>query len=207
MIGIIDYGAGNLFSVENALTHLSIPAEVVHDPKKLASYSGLLLPGVGAYGDAMARLSERGLAEETKRLALAGKPLMGICLGMQLLFEGSEEFGSNAGLALIPGRVVKIQAPGCKIPHMGWNDLAVEHPCALAGEECSGAFVYFVHSFRVDCPDEYVSLSTQYGERIPALVYKDRIFGAQFHPEKSGEIGLSMLARFAALCENKGERA
>ena len=129
------------------------------------------------------------------------KPLLGICLGMQMLFERSYEFEETQGLGLIPGQVRLINSGGLKIPHMGWNDFTVLHPCALTEHSKNGEYVYFVHSYCVHTPDENVSCYTEYGERIPALVHRGFVYGAQFHPEKSGEVGLAMLKNFARLCQ------
>lgn len=199
MIAVIDYGAGNLFSVKNALDYIHADSVVTADPAVLAVADGLLLPGVGAFPDAMARLHATGLIPVIREQA-ERKPLLGICLGMQLLFEKGYEFSECDGLGLIPGIVRQIAADGRKIPHMGWNDLTIPHPCALTRQTNHGDFVYFVHSYCAETADENVSCYTVYGERIPALVCRGTVFGAQFHPEKSGETGLAMLNNFARLC-------
>lgn len=200
MIAIIDYGAGNLFSVKNALDFLKIENCIAKDPGTIRQADAMILPGVGAFPDAMEMLERKGMVpvirEEAER-----KPLLGICLGMQLLFESSSEFRSTQGLGLIPGNVVKIDSHGLKIPHMGWNDLKVLHPCAMTGEMEEETYVYFVHSFRADTEEENISCYTEYGEKIPALVYRGFVYGAQYHPEKSGEAGLKMLKNFAKLVE------
>lgn len=199
MIAIIDYGAGNLFSVHNALDYLNVPHFITADPKELEKADGLILPGVGAFRDAMNMLNEKGFTEEIIQQAKAGKPLLGICLGMQMLFEKGYEFGETDGLGLIPGCVKMIDGGGLKIPHMGWNDLTILHECALTENLQDGDFVYFVHSFRADTEDQYLSCYTTYNERIPGMVYRDNIYGCQFHPEKSGKVGMTILRNFAKL--------
>ena len=198
MIGIIDYGAGNLFSVKNALDYLGVENCVTGDREEIEKADGLILPGVGAFPDAMEMLEKKGLAEVISREALK-KPLLGICLGMQLLFEKSCEFKETKGLGLIPGQVIQIDAKGLKIPHMGWNDLQVLNPCAMTEDMEKNPYVYFVHSFRADTADENISCYTVYGEKIPALAHRGMVYGAQFHPEKSGKTGLRMLENFARL--------
>ncbi|OUP70921.1 imidazole glycerol phosphate synthase subunit HisH [Anaerotruncus colihominis] len=200
MIAIVDYGAGNLFSVQNALAYLNITCCTTDDPAVLEICDGVILPGVGAFPEAMHRLHASGLVSIICEQAQK-KPLLGICLGMQMLFERSYEFEETQGLGLIPGQVRLINSGGLKIPHMGWNDLTVLHPCALTEHSKNGEYVYFVHSYCVHTPDENVSCYTEYGERIPALVHRGFVYGAQFHPEKSGEAGLAMLKNFARLCQ------
>lgn len=198
MIAIIDYGAGNLFSVKNALDFLKIENCVAKDPETIRQADAMILPGVGAFPDAMEMLERKGMVSVICEEA-GKKPLLGICLGMQLLFESSSEFGTTKGLGLIPGKVIKIDSHGLKIPHMGWNDLKVLNPCAVTGEMAEDTYVYFVHSFRADTEEENISCYTEYGERIPALVHRGFVYGAQYHPEKSGEAGLKMLKNFAKL--------
>ena len=200
MIAIVDYGAGNLFSVQNALAYLNITCCTTDDPAVLEICDGVILPGVGAFPEAMHRLHASGLVSIICEQAQK-KPLLGICLGMQMLFERSYEFEETQGLGLIPGQVRLINSGGLKIPHMGWYDLTVLHPCALTEHSKNGDYVYFVHSYCVHTPDENVSCYTEYGERIPALVHRGFVYGAQFHPEKSGEVGLAMLKNFARLCQ------
>ncbi|HJF56739.1 MAG TPA: imidazole glycerol phosphate synthase subunit HisH [Anaerotruncus colihominis] len=200
MIAIVDYGAGNLFSVQNALAYLNITCCTTDDPAVLEICDGVILPGVGAFPEAMRRLYASGLGSIICEQAQK-KPLLGICLGMQMLFERSYEFEETQGLGLIPGQVRLINSGGLKIPHMGWNDFTILHPCALTEHSKNGDYVYFVHSYCVHTPDENVSCYTEYGERIPALVHRGFVYGAQFHPEKSGEVGLAMLKNFARLCQ------
>ena len=199
MIHIIDYGAGNLFSVQNALNYLQIENKITANPADLADADGIILPGVGAFRDAMTMLNESGFTEAIKVQAAAGKPILGICLGMQMLFEKGYEFGETDGLGLIPGNVVLIDGGGLKIPHMGWNDLTVLNDCPLSADVADGDYVYYVHSYRADTSDEYISCYTMYNEKIPGLVYRDNVYGTQFHPEKSGQVGMNILKNFAKL--------
>lgn len=199
MIHIIDYGAGNLFSVQNALNYLQIENKITANPADLADADGIILPGVGAFRDAMTMLNESGFTEAIKVQASAGKPILGICLGMQMLFEKGYEFGETDGLGLIPGNVVLIDGGGLKIPHMGWNDLTVLNDCPLSADVADGDYVYYVHSYRADTSDEYISCYTMYNEKIPGLVYRNNVYGAQFHPEKSGQVGMNILKNFAKL--------
>jgi glutamine amidotransferase len=201
MIAIIDYGAGNLFSVKNALDFLGFESVQARDPSDLAKADKLILPGVGAFPDAMRRLRDRGLAEAVKKEA-AHKPLLGICLGAQLLFEKGYEFEETEGLGLIPGYVDAIVAPDQKIPHMGWNDVRVVNPSPLTAGVNDGDMVYFVHSYKAVTEEENISLAAEYGQLIPALVRGGAdglLYGAQFHPEKSGGVGLGILRNFAEL--------
>ena len=194
MRAIIDYGAGNLFSVKNALEHLGEEGVITSDPEVLAQADRLILPGVGAFPDAMQKLNQLGLTaviqEQAKR-----KPLLGICLGMQILFESGSEFAETAGLGLIPGRVDRIQT-SYKIPHMGYNELEFQNPSPLLKGIEEKSCVYFVHSFMAYTPEEYVTACCDYGVKVPALVQNAHVFGAQFHPEKSGEAGLRILHNF-----------
>lgn len=199
MIAIIDYGAGNLFSVKNALDYLHIETMITANPADLNAADGLILPGVGAFRDAMTMLNNSGFTEAIKQQTAAGKPLLGICLGMQMLFEKGYEFGETDGLGLIPGCVQLIDGGGLKIPHMGWNDLTVLHDCALSEGVQDGDYVYFVHSYRAETSDDYISCYTTYNEKIPGLVFHNNIYGAQFHPEKSGQVGMTILKNFAKL--------
>lgn len=196
MIGILDYGMGNLYSVEKALERLSGMPRVIHSPEEVRAVDRLILPGVGAFGDAMKALEERHLVSAIRSHAKKGKPLLGICLGMQLLFDESEEHGLHEGLHLLPGRVVRFRSGPLKIPHMGWNRIRGLRDSALfsKGEE---GYVYFVHSYYVT-PDKREDLiaSTDYGQEVAAIVGRDRLYGVQFHPEKSGELGMKILSRF-----------
>lgn len=198
MIGIVDYGAGNLFSLKNALDFLGLKNMITSSPKEIKEADRLILPGVGAFPDAMKMLERSGLteiiAEESKR-----KPLLGICLGMQMLFDYGYEFERTRGLSLIPGEVCRIEAPGLKIPHMGWSAVKLENECALSKGITEDGMFYYVHSYRAVTEKRYVSLYSEYGEYIPGLVFKGNVYGTQFHPEKSGEIGLKLLKNFGEL--------
>ena len=197
MIAIIDYGARNLFSVHNALTYLGLPHEITRDPARIQKADGLILPGVGAFPDAMGMLREAGLLPVIREEAVT-KPFLGICLGMQLLFERGTEFQETEGLGLLPGSVDRISTP-YKIPHMGWNHLRKNGDSPLLKNVPDGSSVYFVHSYMANTSPEFVSAYAGYGAEIPALVERGNLFGAQFHPEKSGEVGLAILRNFASL--------
>ena len=198
MIAIIDYGAGNLFSVKNALDFLGLENKITNSAEDLISADRLILPGVGAFPDAMRMLGETGLIEVIKREARK-KPLLGICLGMQMLFEKGYEFGETDGLGLIKGSVRLMQPEGLPIPHIGWNSLDFNEKCTLLDKCAEGEYVYFVHSYAAECPSENVAAYCDYGMKVPALVFEGNVFGAQFHPEKSGETGLNILRCFALL--------
>ncbi len=199
MVGIIDYGVGNLFSLKSSLAYLGIEAEIVNDEASVARCERLILPGVGAFGDAAKALRNSGLDKVVVNAAKNGTPLLGICLGMQLLFEKGLEFGEHDGLGLIPGTVVSIEPliNGNKIPHIGWNSLSfTENKGDIYKYTPNGEFVYFVHSFHAECPDEYVTARTEYGSMLTASVQNGNVMGAQYHPEKSGDAGLMILKSF-----------
>lgn len=201
MIAIIDYGVGNLFSLASSLSSLGFDAAVTGDPAVIRKADRLILPGVGAFGDAADKLRENGLDELIRDEVARGKELLGICLGMQLLFEKSAEYGVHRGLGLLKGEVVPLEGmidPELKIPHIGWNALRFVKPeCRLFRGIREGDFVYFVHSFHaVGCEDS-LSATAEYGIPVTAVVAKDNVFGCQFHPEKSGKVGLAILAAFA----------
>ncbi len=199
MTAIIDYGAGNLFSVKNALDFLGIENKITKDPDDLRSADRLILPGVGAFPDAMRMLNESGLVEVIRQ-EVKKKPLLGICLGMQMLFEKGYEFGETDGLGLIPGSVKLMHPAGdLPVPHIGWNSLEFNEPCKLLDKCENGDYVYFVHSFAAECDSRNVAAYCDYGMKIPALVFEENVYGAQFHPEKSGDTGLNILRCFAAL--------
>lgn len=199
MIAIIDYGAGNLFSVKNALDYIGVSCRITADPGEIRKADEIILPGVGAFPDAMRMIREANLADLLREQAQE-KPFLGICLGMQILFETGHEFEETQGLGLIPGDVIHLkEQEGFKIPHMGWNSLRMKNPCPMLRGIEEGAYVYFVHSFRADTKQEYIAADTLYTEPVPALVHRGNVFGAQFHPEKSGEVGLAMLKNFAQL--------
>lgn len=199
MIAIIDYGAGNIFSVKNALDHLGLESELTSDKSQIESADALILPGVGAFAWAMGKLEESGLVSTIKEQAKC-KPFLGICLGMQLLFEKSFEFTECEGLGLIKGHVDRIPDTGLVIPHMGWNKLEYSHDCKLfegLGEE---EYTYFVHSYKAFCGDDELCAYVEYGGKVPAVVSDGKyVYGCQFHPEKSGKTGLKILENFAGL--------
>ena len=200
MIGIIDYGVGNLFSLRSSFKAIGQDAFVSGDQTELAKADRLVLPGVGAFEDAAKKLRATGLDQFVRQQAEAGKPLLGICLGMQLLFEKSYEYGEHQGLGLLKGQVVPMAGklrPELKIPHMGWNALDVKQGRLL--EAVDGQYVYFVHSFFAENCEESLSAVTEYDIPITAAVEKGNIFGCQFHPEKSGKVGLSILESFCRL--------
>ena len=201
-IAIVDYGAGNLMSVHNSLDFLGYDNKIASTPDDLAGASGIILPGVGAFPDAMQALKDSGLLEAVLDAAQK-KPFLGICLGMQMLFEQSEEVRPCEGLGLLPGSIKRIKTD-YKLPHIGWNGLHIVHPNALTQGLNEGDAVYFVHSFAA-CPADPADLAcvTDYGVKVPAMVARGNVFGCQFHPEKSGEVGLKILKNFAALTEER----
>ncbi|WP_079914636.1 imidazole glycerol phosphate synthase subunit HisH [Paenibacillus sp. 32352] len=199
MIAIIDYGMGNLHSVSKAVERLGYEAVITSDEQQIMAADGAILPGVGAFGDAMEHLRESQLDGAVKRYAESGKPLLGICLGMQLLFSRSEEHGSHEGLNLLPGSVVRFRG-SYKVPHMGWNRLQfVQSSPLFKGIE--QGHVYFVHSYHVQ-PEQRSDLlaTTDYYQQVTAIVGRNQIYGMQFHPEKSGSIGMKLLGNFLELC-------
>lgn len=199
MIAIIDYGAGNIFSVKNALDYLGLESNLVKDKEAVKAADAVILPGVGAFPAAMKKLEATGLIDTIKEEA-ARKPFLGICLGMQLIFEKGYEFEETDGLGLISGSVIKMEEPDLIIPHMGWNKLEKLNDCPLLENVGDNEFVYFVHSYKAQCDDKNIAAYVEYGGRVPALVYDGKyVFGAQFHPEKSGETGLKILRSFGGL--------
>ena len=202
MIAIVDYGVGNLFSLCSSFTAIGENVVVTADHKVLESADKILLPGVGAFEDAVGKLQATGIDRLLKDFAQSGKPIMGICLGMQLLFEKSYEYGCHTGLGLIPGSVVPMEGklpPELKIPHIGWNALLLKKSCSLFENIQEGDCVYFVHSFYADQCDDYVAATAEYGIELTAAVAKENIMGCQFHPEKSGAVGLTILKSFAQM--------
>ena len=199
MVGIIDYGVGNLFSLRSSFRAIGEEAFVSGDAEELAKADRLVLPGVGAFEDAARKLRQSGLDGFVREQAAAGKPLLGICLGMQLLFEKSFEYGEHAGLGLLKGQVVPMEGriSDLKIPHMGWNRLSVKGGSLL--KDVDGEYVYFVHSYFAEGCEDSLAADTEYGIPITAAVEKGNIFGCQFHPEKSGNVGLSILRTFCSL--------
>ena len=202
MIAIVDYGVGNLFSLKSSFAAIGVEVIVTNDPMALCAADKIILPGVGAFEDAARKLRESELDVVIKQLAAAGKPLMGICLGMQMLFEKSFEYGEHEGLGLIKGAVKPIAdviPAELKIPHIGWNALKFKGDSPLFSKIREGDCVYFVHSFyAADC-DESVIATAEYGAELTAAVAKGNVYGCQFHPEKSGAVGLNILRAFAEL--------
>jgi glutamine amidotransferase len=201
-VAVIDYGMGNRRSVEKALERVGARAVITADHDELRAADGLVLPGVGAFPRAMRNLDALGLPDLIRELGATGRPLLGICLGMQLLFDSSEELGSSPGLGLIGGEVTRLEAGGLRIPHIGWNEVRFERPSALIGElPEAGAPFYHVHSYaaRPSDPDTVVG-TTDYGERFATVVGHGSVFGVQFHPEKSSRDGLRMLDAFVGVC-------
>ena len=197
MIAVIDYGMGNLGSVAKALTALGGRFEVVDDPGKLGAYTSILLPGVGNFGDGMRNLSERGFVDVLRDRAGNGTPFFGICLGMQMLFDSSEEAPGVAGLSILPGTVRRFPDGAEKVPHMGWNDVHVAHPHPMIAGLPDGAFVYFVHSYYVvPAREEDAVLTCRYILSFTAAAGRGNVFATQFHPEKSQKAGLRLLGNF-----------
>lgn len=202
MISIIDYGAGNLQSVEKALRHIGCRCSVIADPAKLRQAQAAVLPGVGAFGDAMASLRARGLEGPIREFIATGKPFLGICLGLQLLFESSEESPGVAGLGLLKGKILRLPAgSGLKIPHIGWNSLSLQKAGGLFAGVEGEPYVYFVHSYYLQAEEDVVTATAEYGATIHAAVQKGNLLACQFHPEKSGGVGLRLLENFKAMAE------
>ena len=201
MTAIIDYDAGNLRSVEKAIALLGGDPVITRDRETILKADHVILPGVGAFGDAMEKLNQYGLTEVVREVAQAGIPLIGICLGMQLLFERSDESDGVPGIGVLEGDIIKIpDTPGLKIPHMGWNSLDIRPGTRLYEGIESGSYVYFVHSYYLKARDEaIVAASTEYGCHIHASVESGNVFGCQFHPEKSSTVGLSILKNFLSV--------
>ena len=199
MIAIVDYGAGNIFSVKNALDHLGVESRLTDKKEDLIAADEIILPGVGAFPWAMNMLKVSGLVDTIKEQAKV-KPFMGICLGMQLIFEKSYEFEECSGLGLLKGYVDKMTDPGLVIPHMGWNKLEYNNTCRLFDGLGDEEYVYFVHSYKAFCDSSEVNAYCTYGSKVPAVVSDGKfVYGCQFHPEKSGETGLRILKNFAEL--------
>lgn len=200
MIAIIDYDAGNLKSVEKAFQFLGIEAKITSSPEEILAADKIILPGVGAFGDAMEKLNVRGLSEVIKTAVQRKIPLLGICLGLQLLFEASEESPGVEGLSILKGKIVRIpDKEGFKVPHIGWNSLKINPESRLFAGIPEDSYVYFVHSYYLEAEEPIVAATTDYVVNIHAAVEKEQIFACQFHPEKSGEIGLKLLKNFATM--------
>ena len=200
MIAIIDYGTGNLRSVSQAFEAVGQQAVVTRDPRVIGNASHVVLPGVGAFGDCMANVERYGLAEPIRTAIQSGKPFLGICLGLQLLFEESEEFGTHKGLGMIPGKVRRFATDqGLKVPHMGWNNVMIERPCPLFEGIPNGSYWYFVHSFYIDPSDKTVAATTtDYGTTFVSSIWRDNVVACQFHPEKSQAVGLQLIKNFGS---------
>lgn len=200
MIAVIDYGVGNLFSVQKAFSYLGADARITSDERDMVSAEKLVLPGVGAFGDCMNNLEATGLIPVLKSEIEKGKPLLGICVGLQILFDGSEESPGAKGLGIISGRIKKINAPTLKVPHIGWNSLEVRAPRQrndLFAGVSQSSYVYFVHSYHA-VPDDgsVITATTEYGEKLTAAVALGNVQATQFHPEKSGDVGLKIIKNF-----------
>jgi glutamine amidotransferase len=198
-VAIVDYGMGNLRSVEKAFQHLGVSAAITADAGRVAEAQAVVVPGVGAFARAMDNLRATGLLEPVREAITSGKPFLGICLGLQMLFEESEEFGPVAGLGILPGRVLRFPAdPALKVPHMGWNAIEVRSPAPPLAGLPAGSMFYFVHSYYVaPAEPEVVAAVTEHGVEFTSAVWRDNIFASQFHPEKSGAAGQAVLQRFA----------
>lgn len=203
MIAIVDYGVGNLFSLASSLRMIGAKTVVTGDPERIAACDKIILPGVGAFGDAAEKLRAEGLDRLLIGQANAGKEILGICLGMQLLFEKSYEYGEHTGLALLGGEIVPMEGripANLNIPHIGWNALRFRKPCKLQKYIKEGDCVYFVHSYFADRCDKSLAATAEYGIEVPAIVQDGNVMGCQFHPEKSGQVGLNILRAF---CEGE----
>lgn len=201
MIAVIDYDAGNLKSVEKALISLGEEVIVSREREVILQADKVILPGVGAFGDAMEKLNRFGLVDTIHEVVAKKTPFLGICLGLQLIFESSDEAPGVKGLGLLPGKILRIPpAEGLKIPHMGWNSLKIKDGATLFEGIADGSYVYFVHSYYLKADEEsVVAASTEYGTHIHASVASENVFGCQFHPEKSSDVGLKILKNFAEL--------
>jgi glutamine amidotransferase len=200
MIAIIDYGMGNLRSVSKAFEAVGHQAVVTRDHRVIGNASHVVLPGVGAFGDCMANIEHYGLADSIRKSVQSGKPFLGICLGLQVLFTESEEFGVHRGLNLIAGSVRRFRVdPSLKVPHMGWNDVRYEQSCPLFGGIPDGAHWYFVHSYFIDPAEQgVIAAKTSYGTAFASVVWRDNLVACQFHPEKSQAVGLRLMKNFGA---------
>ncbi len=202
MIAIVDYNMGNLRSVQNAIDKIGKKSIIISDPEKISHYDRVILPGVGAFGDAMEHLKQSGMQEALQAYVGTGKPILGVCLGMQLLFESSTEFGTHQGLGFIEGKVVAFDnakfKTAHKVPHMGWNEIVVNTSPLFKGLN-KAFYLYFVHSYHVECDEAYIIGKTEYGYPFASAVQKENIYGLQPHPEKSHENGLQILQNFTEI--------
>lgn len=202
MIAVVDYGVGNLFSLVSSLRFIGVRAEVTADERVLRKADGIILPGVGAFADAREKLRTSGLEPVVREEVAKGKPFLGICLGMQMLFERSCEYGVHEGLGFIPGEVVPLRLPeGMKVPHMGWNSLQILRECPLLAHVSNGEYVYYVHSFHATGCGAYTAAVSEYGVPVTGVVARGNVYGTQFHPEKSGDTGLMILRAFKEISE------
>lgn len=202
MIVIVDYDTGNTRNVQKALAHIGLESEITDNKAAILAADGLILPGVGAFGQAMEELEKRELVTTLKQAVAQGIPLLGVCLGMQLLLEGSMEHGYHDGLGFIPGICEELpEEAAFPVPHMGWNQLVVtkENPLTKAAD---GEYCYFVHSYFADCDPEAIDALAQYSIKVPAMISKGNVYGAQFHPEKSGEVGMQILRGFKEVVDH-----
>lgn len=202
MIAVVDYGVGNLFSLVSSLRFIGVRAEVTADERMLRKADGIILPGVGAFADAREKLRTSGLEPVVREEVAKGKPFLGICLGMQMLFERSCEYGVHEGLGFIPGEVVPLRLPeGMKVPHMGWNSLQILRECPLLAHVSNGEYVYYVHSYYATGCGAYTAAVSEYGVPVTGVVARGNVYGTQFHPEKSGDTGLMILRAFKEISE------
>ena len=202
MIALVDYGVGNLFSLVSSLRFIGVRAEVTADERVLRKADGIILPGVGAFADAREKLRTSGLEPVVREEVAKGKPFLGICLGMQMLFERSCEYGVHEGLGFIPGEVVPLRLPeGMKVPHMGWNSLQILRECPLLAHVSNGEYVYYVHSYYATGCGAYTAAVSEYGVPVTGVVARGNVYGTQFHPEKSGDTGLMILRAFKEISE------
>jgi glutamine amidotransferase len=201
MIAVVDYGVGNLRSVAKALERVGARVEVTSDAASIRAADAVVLPGVGAFGRCMENLQAAGLEHTVREAAASARPFLGICVGMQILFDESEEFGPVKGLGILPGRVRRFtsDSPDVKVPHMGWNRLGVQRRAPHLEGIADGEYVYFVHSYYVDCDRSLAATVTDYTGAFVSSVWRDNLFAVQFHPEKSQDVGLKLLANFARL--------
>lgn len=202
MIAVVDYGVGNLFSLVSSLRFIGVRAEVTADERVLRKADGIILPGVGAFADAREKLRTSGLEPVVREEVAKGKPFLGICLGMQMLFERSCEYGVHEGLGFIPGEVVPLRLPeGMKVPHMGWNSLQILRECPLLAHVSNGEYVYYVHSYYATGCAAHTAAVSEYGVPVTGVVARGNVYGTQFHPEKSGDTGLMILRAFKEISE------
>lgn len=208
MIALIDYGSGNLRSAEKALAHVGADVRIVNAPAAVRAADAVVLPGVGAFGDCVHNLTQLGLDLAIKDFIVTGKPFLGICVGLQMLFEDGAENPEVKGLGILPGHVPQFPVNGLKVPHMGWNRLRFRQPsCPLFAGVADGSFVYFVHSYYGAPKDAgVVAATTEYGVEFASVLWRDNVYATQFHPEKSQAVGLKMLENFVKLGEETGDR-